>query len=61
MTTKEHICSNHEWAEVPNITSDGHHWVCVICGKRVPADAVIRAIDAQGLYLKEVHHDNQSN
>ncbi len=50
----EHICSNHEWTDVPNVTSDGHHWLCVICGKRVPGDAVMRAVDRHGVYMKEV-------
>lgn len=57
----EHVCINHEWTEVPNVTSDGHHWMCLICRKRVPGDAVMRAVDKQGVYPKEVYHDHQSN
>lgn len=50
----EHVCSNHEWTEVPDVTSDDHHWMCVICGKRAPANAVMRMIDKHGVYMKEV-------
>lgn len=50
----EHTCSAHEWTEVSNVTSDGHHWLCVICGKRAPAGSVIRAIDKEGAFMKEV-------
>ena len=50
----KHICSNHEWADVPNVTSDDHQWLCVICGKRAPAKAVMRMVDKYGVYMKEV-------
>ena len=57
----EHICSEHEWTEASNVTSDGYHWLCVICKKRTPADSVIRKIDKHGIFMKEINQKDLNN